>query len=102
MMMVVQIAFVGLFSIDKLESLLYPLINIWPVNGYNKLPLSDKPNSKIPPRFSILDYKSYFLPNFNVDLVLILLPFIVGLAIYIFGRIKNDKEWKLKSFRVMK
>lgn len=42
MMMVVQIAYVGLMTIDKLESLLFPLINLWPSNGYNKMEWKDK------------------------------------------------------------
>lgn len=42
MMMVVQIAYMGLIAVDKLETLLYPLVNLWGVNGYNRIGLPDK------------------------------------------------------------
>lgn len=102
MIMVVQIAYIGLITIDKLQSLLYCLINLWPSNGYNKLALPDKLNSYIPTRVSVIGYKTYFLANFNLDLILMLLPIIVGLIIFIFSKIKNDKEWRIKSYKVFK
>lgn len=101
MMMVVQIAYTGLISVDKLETLLYPLINLWPVNGYNKI-LPDKTNSNLPPRVSIVGYKSWFLANFNADAALILLPFIVGLALYIYSKAKGDKLKRIKSYNIFK
>lgn len=101
MMMVVQIAYTGLISVDKLETLLYPLINLWPVNGYNKI-LPDKTNSRLPPRVSIVGYKSWFLANFNADAALILLPFIIGFALYIYSKAKGDKQKRIKSYSIFK
>lgn len=42
MLLVVQIAYMGLVSIDKLESLMYPFLNLWPVNGYNQMDMFNK------------------------------------------------------------
>lgn len=102
MMMVVQIAYLGLITIDKLESLLYPLINLWPVNGYNRLNLADKADSQIPARIALPDYKSYFLANFNLDIVVMMLPFVVGLAVYLYARKREQKERKLTAYRICK
>lgn len=102
-MMVVQVAYIGLMSIDKLESLLYPIINLWPSNGFNKLALSkDKTPSALPPRISVIGYKSFFLLNFNLDFILIVLPLLVGLALFIYAKKRDDKPKRLRSYLIMK
>lgn len=102
MLMVLQIAYLGLITIDKLESLLYPLANLWPVNGYNRIALPDKTDSALPSRIALPSYKTYFLANFNIDIVLFVLPFIVGLIVYVYARKKQEKEKKLTAFRIFK
>lgn len=102
MMLVLQVAFVGLMGLDKLEGLLYPLVRLWSVNGYNRIGLQDKMGSIVPARYTVLEYKTWFLPNFNVDFVLIVLPFVVGLAVYIYSKVKSDKEYRIKSFQICK
>lgn len=56
MIFIVQIAYMGLIAIDKLEALLYPLINLWPVNGYNDLSMFKRVNNNIPTRITVPGY----------------------------------------------
>ena len=37
MIAVIQLSYIGLMMIDKLEALVYPLVNLWPINGYNRI-----------------------------------------------------------------
>lgn len=45
----------------------------------------------MPPRVQIVGYNSWFLPNFNIDAALMLLPFIIGLVIYVYSKVGGDK-----------
>ena len=88
MLAVVQLAYIGLIMIDKMEALIYPLINLWPINGYNNLANDD---TEVPSRVSAPGYKALLLANFNIDFVLIVIPFIVGICFWAYGRKKVDK-----------
>lgn len=35
MIEIVQFGYLGLIIVDKLEALLYPFTQLWPINGYN-------------------------------------------------------------------
>ena len=87
MIAVLQLAYIGLIMIDKLEALVYPLLYLWPVNGYNIL-LPDGDTSSLPPRVSAIGYKSYFLANFSINFVIALIPFIVGGVLFAIARRK--------------
>lgn len=89
MLFIVQIAYAGLGSINKLETLLYPLVGLWPVNGYNQLGLFENGFTSMPPRLSVVGYKDYFLANFNTDIVILLLPLIAGLVCFVISKIKK-------------
>lgn len=101
-MMVVQVAFLGLVTLDKLEAFMYSFVNLWPVTGYNKIGLPDKNNPDLPTRISVPGYGSWFLANFNTTAVIILLPFIAGLAAFVYSKVSKNKEWRMKSFRILK
>jgi hypothetical protein len=95
MIFVIQVAYVGLSTLDKLETLMYPLINLWPVDGFNRIPLFNQSNKDLPSRIAVIGFKTYFLENFNGNMILIVLPFLVGGGLMIVGRVKKDKKWKL-------
>jgi hypothetical protein len=102
MIFVVQITYVGLSNLDKLETLMYPFINLWPVNGFNKIPLFNSSNKDIPTRISVIGFKAYFLENFNVNVILIILPFLVGVGLLIISRVTKDHKWKLRAIQSCK
>lgn len=56
----------------------------------------------MPPRVAVVGYKDYFLANFNIDIVLMLLPFIAALVCFIIWKIKTDKVWKIRAFVLAK
>ena len=60
MMLLLQMGYLGLVMVDKLEALLYPFILLWPVNGYNLL-IEGPLEGKAPPRVIIPGYKDEFL-----------------------------------------
>lgn len=72
MLFIVQIAYEELGFINKLETLLYYLVGLWPVNGHNQLGLFENRFISMSPRLSVVGYKDYFLANFNTDIVLLL------------------------------
>lgn len=45
----------------------------------------------LPPRMTIIFYNGKFLSNFNASLLVILLPFVVGIVILIVGCIRGNK-----------
>lgn len=86
-------------SYEKKELLMIPVRYLRITNGYNDL-LSDDSNT--PGRVSDIYYRGSFLSNFNVNVVLALLPLIVGLIVLIASKIKKDKQLRLKSYRLFK
>jgi hypothetical protein len=82
---------------------MYPLILLWPVNGYNKLSIfNSSANSNLPTRIAVPGYTANFLANFNADLVVILLPFLAAILLYILFKAKQDKVWKIRAFKACK
>ena len=47
MMLLLQMGYLGLVMVDKLEALLYPFVMLWPVNGYNLI--FEGPRNRIAP-----------------------------------------------------
>ena len=101
MILVVQIAFVALMIIDKIEALLSPLMYLWPINGYNRL-IKDYSNSVVPTRVATLGYKGYFLANFNLTMIFLLLPLVVGVVLYGVGKFKERKDFRRLGSKAMK
>lgn len=94
-----QVGFAGLIMIEKIESLLEPLNSLRITNGYNPI-FTD--NVELPPRLTILFYEGDFLSNFNICLVVILLPIIVGLAMLLIGKARGSKILLKYSYRTLK
>lgn len=105
MIYVVQLSYIGLIMIDKLEALIYPLINLWPINGYNNL-LADGDGLTTPSRVTSPGYKAFFLANFSIDIIIVLAPLIVGGILYFRARRVEEEEERIRkisqSSRVMK
>lgn len=99
MMYILQVSYAGLLLVEKKELLMIPVRYLRITNGYNDL-LSDDSNT--PGRVSDIYYRGSFLSNFNVNVVLALLPLIVGLIVLIASKIKKDKQLRLKSYRLFK
>lgn len=59
-------------------------------------------SSSLPTRIAVPGYNANFLANFNIDLVLALLPFIAALVLYILFKAKQDKVWKIRAFKACK
>ena len=83
---VIQIAYLGLIIIDKLEALLQPLVFLWPINGYNDL-IEDI--SPLPSRVFTTGYKANFFSNFSLNFIIISLPILIGYILYKVGQKKE-------------
>jgi len=73
-----------------------PLRNLWIVNGYN--PMFSDDSQGLPSRLSSVYYKGAFLANFNIDIVIVLLPIIAGAVLLIISKITGRKGIRLKSY----
>lgn len=100
MMAVLQLAFIGLIMIDKLEALLGPFVNFYLVNGYNGL-LTDTTYDH-PARIQAPGYAAFFLTNFNLDFVIIAVPVVVGLLLWVIGSCRKNSKVKRVGSRLMK
>lgn len=99
MVYILQVGYGGLLLVEKKELLMVPVRYLRITNGYNDL-LSD--NSITPGRVSDIYYRGAFLSNFNLNIVLALLPLIIGLIILIVSKVKKQKNLRLKSYRFFK
>lgn len=87
MIAVVQVAYIGLIMIDKLEALLSPLTYLWPINGYNTI-VTDTTGAGMPSRIIAPGYKAYFFANFSINFIFVTLPLLIGLIIYFVAKKK--------------
>ena len=101
MITVLQIAFIGLILIDKLEALMDPLKHLWPVNGYNGI-VEDNDPSLLPSRVVAPFYNAFFFANFNINFIFIIWPILVGVIVYVIGKKKKDKLLKRVGSRALK
>jgi hypothetical protein len=99
LILVPQITFAGLIMLEKIETLLQPLNGFKIVNGYNPL---FKDSIELPTRLHLLFYQGNLLSNFNICLVIVLLPLIVGLVLLGVGKIMKSKNVTRYSYRAMK
>ena len=76
------------------------MIYLWPINGYNRI-IRDS-SGVVPARVSTLGYKDYFLANFNLTLVFVVLPLVVGVVLYLVGKFKDKKNLRKLGARAMK
>jgi|LakMenE01Jun11ns_1017448.scaffolds.fasta_scaffold7242487_1 hypothetical protein len=67
-----------------------PLRNLWLVNGYNQL-FEDSPSGTLPGRISEVYYKASFLANFSIDIVVVILPIMVGGVWLLVSKLRKNK-----------
>lgn len=78
-----------------------PLRNLWIVNGYNQL-LPDSPLGVLPGRLRSIYYKGSFLANFSIDIVIVLIPIIIGSIFVIIGKVMKNKNRRIKGYKTLK
>lgn len=100
MIFIYQLTYASLILLKKLELFMTPLRNMWIVNGYNSL-FKDE-SSLLPGRVSEVFYKGSFLANFSFDIVIVLLPIMVGSVYLLMGKIGKNKDNRLRAYRILK
>ncbi len=96
---VVQVAFVGLASINNIHPLLAPLAQIGFVNGLNSLFTNQQQSQlsgNVPIRASALEYDSQMIYSMNYMVAVMLLPLLVSLVAYIMSAATKSEQNKLK------
>lgn len=66
---------------------------MWVFNGY-ALPLAD--DSRVDPRIATLGYRANFLSNFNLDLIIYLLPLTAALAMLAYKKLRKVRSHRLE------
>jgi hypothetical protein len=107
MQLLFQFTYGGLIMLRKMEVSLYPFEGLWIFNGY-AYPIGD--GTRVDARVAALGYHADFLSNFNVNLIIYLLPLAVGSLLFVarkVGRIQCPKlerwqramleEWQLTA-----
>lgn len=104
MMAVVQISYLSLLSLDQLNPSFRALSKIQFVNGYNYHYLSKGHlfDQLAPVQVKGMYMYSYFLQNYNLTVILVLLPLLMSLICLVLQKTfyKNDKPKKLKVKKV--
>ena len=96
---VLQIAFFILADLKLVNPLLAPLLYMKSVNGFN-VEMASK-GAEVPIRISAMSYKSLFLNNFNIMMILPLLSLLAALILYLVGRFKPGSERLIKISKHM-
>jgi len=78
-----------------------PLRNLWMVNGYNQL-LADSPLGPLPGRLRSIYYKGSFLSNFSIDIVIVVIPIIIGSIFIIVGKVLGNKKRRIQGYKILK
>lgn len=84
-----QFTYGGLIMLKKLEPVMYSYKYLWVFNGFNHL-YDD--GVYVPPQVAAIDYNADFIANFNIDLVIFLLPLSVGALLLLINWIKNNNR----------
>jgi hypothetical protein len=81
----------------KIEAMMYPYRQLWLFDGYN-LFINDE--VQVPPRIAALNMHANFFSNFNFDLVIYLLPSLIGYTLIIIHHIlkKLKRRNPLKKY----
>lgn len=87
----------------KIESIMYPFKELWIFDGFN---IRSRNESYVPPRIGALDMTSDFISNFNISIVVYLLPLVIG-AIVSIKKLSLAKyravilgEWQLSALLI--
>lgn len=83
---VLQLAYFSIGSIDSVNVLLSPLMNMKGLNGYSQ-PITESKNKDLPRRVKEIKHYSSFLDNFNVMFLLMFVELFIGAVIYVFTKI---------------
>ena len=73
-----------LITIRKMEPSIMPFTSLWIFNGYY-YPIDD--GMTVPPRLVALGYHAEFISNFNINLIIFLLPLTIGLSLILYQKI---------------
>ncbi len=79
-LLVLQFAYGGLLMVRKMEAGMHAYRALSLFNGYNA---SADDGTKVPPRVEGLDLSADFLSNFNYELIVCLLPTVVGATLFL-------------------
>jgi hypothetical protein len=101
MILIFQIAYASLLMVEKKELLMVSLRNLWIANGYNNL-IADNAAIGLPQRVSEIYYKGSFLANFNLNIVVVLLPLLVGLVLTVVGKFRKQKKTRVRGYSTLK
>lgn len=93
---VLQLAYFSLGSIDSVNVLLSPLMNMKELNGYSK-PVLGSTSSSLPRRVREIKCYPSFLDNFNVMFLLMFAELLVALVMYFLIKISQLPSKKLMS-----
>lgn len=93
MMAVLQITFIGLISLEAVNPCYGGIRNMWLVNGYNSLSQeSHLPNQELPHQPKGIFLYSDFLLNYNLTVLIIVIPLMVALVSFIYFYLKYKKR----------
>jgi hypothetical protein len=82
------LAYFSVGSIDSVNVLLSPLMNMKGLNGYSQ-PIAGSTHKDLPRRVKGINHYPSFLDNFNVMFLLMFLELFVGAVIYVFTKITD-------------
>lgn len=96
MMGVVQLAFIGLISVDYLQPTLAPLSKIGFVNGVNTMfqntTAAELGLTSLPNRITALQYEPAMAYTLNYTVALLILPFLISLILYLLSFAIKSKQ----------
>ena len=98
MLSTVQISYLGLFIVNNHDPLIEPLKNLKYTSGLNNL--FDTSQNLAPNRVYWAGYTSEVLANFNLMLLLMLIPLSLSLFFYILFR--KSTKWRFLSEKLWK
>ena len=101
MIFVFQFIYCGLVMLKKLESLMEPYKILWITNSYNEM-YTEGQDRLLPPRITAIFYKAEFFSNFNLDVIIFVLPVIVGLSFYVATKFNSNKKLTEWGYKLLK
>ncbi len=97
---VFQLAYFSLVEYDFLVLYLQPIGNIKGFNGFNIQFVED--HALLPESFAFIHFKGYFVNNFNVMFLLMVVVGVIGLLLYSLGRIRSKGTIEEIGLRLLK
>ena len=101
MIFILQMGYVGLMMVTKMETSMAPLKHLKIVSGWSGF-IGDSSASNLPSRLSELYLNAFFFANFMIGVLIVMIPLIIGAIVSLMGKVKNNEEWKLKGKKILK